>query len=434
MSEGWTSVNEIASKPNAQPMDSFGTLEDLDCRGRRVLVRVEPHVVEQLDEPVAMPPPPAPMGSEPLAAPAPATPPPATSTLRRLLQLEARLVVATHLTPETRAETGLDGVEALAARLSEQLGVEVLLPDECVGDAAQRVIQDLRQGQLCVLPDLSLVRGEGEQRNDEAFARALASSVDAYVFDAFSVSHLELASTVKLPRLLPRRALGLRCRRELSALSELFASSRGSVGLALGGRSFAEKIDTLTEWLPRVDRLCLGGAMALTVLAAAGRAPAEACSEPERLAQARSLLSRARDLGVKLELPVDFRVQLEGDRGSLIKAPGDLRPKARILDVGPDSITRFCELLGKARHILWWGPLGHLRHPEGSGASRELATLCARPEIESVVLGGDTRAFVRQLPPEIGQGINLLGTGSGAARALLGGRRLPGVEAVRLRR
>lgn len=423
------SVNETGSKPNNPPMDAFASLEDLDCRGRRVFVRVDPHVVELLDEPSGAAPASDAVGAEVVLGPMPAA-----STIRRLLELEARIVVATHFTPEARVETGLDGVEALAARLSEQLGAEVFLPDEPVGDAAVRVIQELRQGQLCVLPDLEASRGGSEGRSDEAFARALSTSVDAYVFDAFSASHLELASTVKLPRLVPRRALGLRCRRELSVLSEVFALSRGSVALAVGGRSFAEKIDTIVEWLPRVDRLCIGGAMALTVLAAAGRAPVEACTEPERLAQARSLLARARDLGVKLELPVDFRVQLEGDRGSLIKAPGDLRPKARILDIGPESLARFGELLGKARHLLWWGPLGHLRHPEGVEASRELAALCARPEIESVVIGGDTRAFVRRLPPDIVNGINLASTGSAAARALLGGRRLPGVEAVRVRR
>lgn len=419
-------MNETGSKPNVQPMDAFGALEDLDCRGRRVFVRIEPHVIETLDE---LPPPTASAdaGDPPMAGPRTAS-----STLRRLLELEARIVVATHFTPEARAETGLDGVEALAARLSEQLGAEVFMPDEPVGDAAQRVIQELRAGQLCVLPDL--VASRGEERSDEAFARALSNSVDAYVFDAFSASHLELASSVKLPRLVPRRALGLHCRRELSALSDVFALNRGSVGLLIGGRSFAEKIDTLGEWLPRVDRLCIGGAMALTVLAAAGRAPVEACTEPERLAQARSLVSRARDLGVKLELPVDFRVQLDGDRGSLLKAPGDLRPKARILDVGPESSARFAELLGKARHLLWWGPLGHLRHPEGSAASRELAEVCARPELESVVLGSDTRSFVRSLPPELAHGIGLASTGSVAARALLAGRRLPGVEAVRIRR
>ena len=150
-------MNETGSKPNAQPMDAFGTLEDLDCRGRRVFVRVDPQVFETLDE--------APAATSSEGEVQVAMPARASSTLRRLLELEARIVVATHFTPEARAETGLDGVEALATRLSEQLGAEVFMPDEPVGDAAQRVIQELRQGQLCVLPDL--FDHPGEQRQED---------------------------------------------------------------------------------------------------------------------------------------------------------------------------------------------------------------------------------------------------------------------------
>jgi phosphoglycerate kinase len=437
--------NEIAgSKAGTQPLDAFTSLEDLDVRGRRVFLRVDPFVLEAIEDSEASAPAPTPTAAPESArasapgaasgAPPATPPPPARTTLQRLLELEARVVVATHFTPETQRESGLEGVEPLATRLSERLGAEVFMPDECVGDAAQRVIHELRQGQICVLPDLGSARSQAEQRNDEGFARALANSIDAYVFDAFSASHLEYASTAKLPRLLPRRALGLTCRRELSALSSVFALNRGSVGLALGGRVFSEKVDTLGEWLPRVDRLCIGGVVALTLLAAAGRAPTEASPEPERLAQARSLLARARDLGVAVTLPVDFVVQLEGDRGTLVKRASDLNGKAHIVDIGPESIALFGEVLGKAKHLLWWGPLGDLRHAEGSTATRELARVCARPELMSVVIGGDTRRFVRQLEPELKNGIDLISTGSAAARALLGGRRLPGVEAVRTRR
>jgi phosphoglycerate kinase len=451
-------VNEIdGSKPGAGPLGAFGALDDLDCRGRRVFLRVDPFVLDVLaDADITAPAPDAalaalhapaapelgasaetPVAASPLLprgslGPAPSAS--SASTLQRLLELEARVIIATHFTPEARAETGLDGVESLASRLSERLGVEVFMPDECVGDAALRVIGELRQGQLCVLPDLANDRNGAEQRNDEAFARALASSADAYVFDAFSASHLEYASLVKLPKLVPRRAIGARAQRELEVLSSLFALNRGSVALALGGRTFSDKVDTLGGWLPRVDRLCIGGAVALTLLAAAGKARPEASAEPDRLAQARSLLGRARDLGVTITLPVDFIVQLAGDAGTLVKRSADVPAQARIVDIGPESVARFAEVLGKAKHLLWWGPLGDLRHPEGSTASRALAELCARPEIMSVIIGGDTRRFARALPPDIQRGLDLVSTGSAAARALLAGRRLPGIEAVRTRR
>lgn len=442
-------MNEAGSNPSPATPDPFGSLDELDCRGRRVFVRVDPFVAEAVErarrtEPAVAelpggsapgaPPGPAPAGAaSPSAGPEGDTAPPA-STIERLLQLEARVIVGTHFPASARAETGLDGVEALAGRLSELLGVEVLMPDECVGDAAVRVIHELRQGQICVLPDLLSARGGYEPKNDESFARALATSLDAYVFDAFAVSHLEYASTVRLPRLVPRRALGVECRRELNELGALFASSRGSVALVLGGRDFSAKVDTIAEWLPRTDRACVGGELAVTLLAALGQVPEEACPEPQRLARARSLVTRARDLGVQLSLPVDFLVQQPGDQAPLLKRPGDLRPGSRIIDIGPESLRLFAEALGKATRVLWWGPLGDVWHADGAASSRELARLCALPELRSVVIGADTRRFVSSLPPALSSGIDLISTGSAAARALLGGRRLPGVEAVRARR
>ena len=455
------------SKPKAHPLDAFGALEELDCRGRRVFLRVDPLLLDALDDEdaerarvadvaaaeaasnearvsvegapgrppleAAAPAPGAAAASTPSAGAAPPSPS-SRSTLRRLLELEARVIIATHFTPDVGSSGGVNGVDDLATRLSERLGVDVFMPDECVGDAAVRVINELRQGQLCVLPDLAAPRSGAEQKNDEAFARALASAVDAYVFDAFAASHLELASTVRLPRLVPRRALGERARREIDVLSSMFALSRGSVGLLLGGHAFADKVETLEGWLPRVDRLCIGGALSLTLLAASGRARPEAGADLDRLAQARSLFARARDLGVTLTLPLDFVVQLEGDQGTLVKRAADVPAKARIIDIGPESVALFSEVLGKAKHLLWWGPLGDLRHPEGKDASGRLAALCADPAIVSVVLGSDTRSFVRQLPADLQRGIDLVSTGSAAARALLAGRRLPGIEALRGRR
>jgi phosphoglycerate kinase len=422
-------INEIGTpKLNAEPVDGFGTLEELDCRGRRVFLRVDPYVVDSLGPPVPK------QDAEGALAPAPGSSlaVPHHSTLRRLLELEARVIVATHLSPDSSSETGLESVESLASRLSEQLEVEVLMPDECVGDAAVRALHNLRQGQICVLPDLATC-GPGELANDETFARALSSYVDAYVGDAFSASHLAYASLVRLPKLVPRRALGYRARRELQVLSSVFALSRGSVAMALGGLHFSDKIDVLTTWLPRLNKLCVGGGVASTLLAAAGRGIPGEHVQMERLAQARSLLTRARDLGVEVLLPSDLRVQLPGDRGALVVSAQSVPAGARILDVGPESARKFTDTLGAATHVLWWGPLGNLKHEDGVAASRQLAELCARPTSMSVVLGGDTRRFVRQLPPEIEAGIDLVSTGSAAAKAMLCGRTLPGIEALRVR-
>ena len=420
-------LNETgSSRAGAEPTDAFGTIDELDCRGRRVFLRVDPYLIDSLARPLSPVEGDAGLGSGAGAPPSPS----AVSSLRRLIELEARVVVGTHSSAESSAETGISSVEDLAARLSEELQMEVLMPDECVGDAAVRAVQNLRQGQLCVLPDL-LSCGPGESHNDETFARALAAYVDAYVNDAFSSSHLEYASLVRLPKLAPRRALGYRARRELQVLSQVFAMSRGTVAMGLGGQHFSEKVDVLSVWLPRLTTLCIGGGVANTLLAATGQLAHAVDVEPSRFAQARSLLTRARDLGVNVLLPVDLRVRWAGE--TRVVPPRGVPEGAQILDVGPESMQRFSEALGKATNVLWWGPFGNVAHADGAVASRQLAELCARPSLMSVVIGGDTRRFVRQLPPEVEARIDLVSTGSGAAKALLMGRRLPGIEALRVR-
>jgi phosphoglycerate kinase len=415
-------VNETGSSTlGAEPVDVFGTIDDLDCRGRRVFLRADAFLVDALDMTASASPEPS-LGVEPSEAHSPEV----ISSLRRLIELEARVIVGVHSSPET----GIASVESLATRLSEKLELEVLMPDECVGDAAVRAVQALRQGQICVLPDL-LSCGTGESRNDETFARALAAYVDAYVNDAFSASHLEYASLVRLPKLAPRRALGYRARRELQVLSQLFALSRGAVSMGLGGQHFSDKIDVLSVWLPRLTTLCIGGGVANTLLAATGQLANSANAEQGRFAQARSFLTRARDLGVSVLLPVDLRVQWAGELR--VVSPRNVPEGAQIVDVGPESMQRFSEALGKATNVLWWGPLGNISQADGATSSTQLAELCAQPSLMSVVIGDDTRRFVRQLPPEIEAQIDLVSTGSSAAKALLMGRRLPGIEALRVR-
>jgi phosphoglycerate kinase len=383
----------------------FLTLDDLDCRGRRVFFRVDPLVLVASDR--------------------------EGSSLRQLLAQEARILVGTRFGAEGVADTGAASLDELSAQLSEKLGVEVFLPDECLGDAVVRVLNQLRPGQICILPDLS--REPGERSNDERFARALAGNADAYLGDAFASSHLEQASVARLPQLLPRRALGVDARRELAELTALASAARESLGWCLGGRRLSDKLDLVDRWLPRLGTLCVGGQLAVTLLVAAGKAPEDASTEPELAARTRSLLARARDLELELILPSDLRVIWEGDPEPRVVLPHQLVSSMRVIDVGPESAERFCQTLGQRSQLLWWGPLGDTSSNAGTSSSRRLLELCTGPELRSVILGKDTGRFVRALPAEAQQGVALLCTGTAAACAFLSGQRLPGLEALRAR-
>ena len=225
----------------------------------------------------------------------------------------------------------------------------------------------------------------------------------------------------------------LQARRELSGLTLLSGAARGTLGFCLGGQRFADKVEFLDAWLPRVRTLCVGGGVAMTLLVAAGKAPASASSEPDQLARARSLLARARDLGVELLLPSDLRATLPNQGETWVVAPRALPSGAQLVDLGPESIELFSQALGAREHLLWWGLLGDPQLESGSEASSRLAALCARPALRAVVLGAATRRFVRSLPAELQATIDLVSTSTAAARACLSGKRLPGIEALRQR-
>lgn len=422
--------------PIPSPSD-FGTLEELECRGRLVFLRTDPSLVTEVaatempipttqtaEGPVAA----VPTGGEASTAARNILGPGAcATTLKRLLELEARVIVATHLTGREFADEGLTSMEELGMRLSEQLRVEVLMPDECLGDAVKMVTGDLRDGQVCLLPDL--LSHPGEASGDEGFARALASYCDSYVGDAIAASHLQYASLTRLPRLCARRALGLNARAELSAIQTWLSGSAAPRLLIVGGRLFSQKIELLDELLTRVHTLHLTGGVANTVLAATGRNLGETPIEQKYLARARSFLTRARDLGVKVSLPVDVRVRKAGriEQFDVAEVPQE----AVVIDLGPASIAALESNIVRARGMLAWGPGGCLSTAEGTTSTLALLKLANRAGGPRLLLGEALRQFTLKQSPETFAGAGWVITGSVAAKCGLAQGSLPGIEALR---
>ncbi|KYF56331.1 phosphoglycerate kinase [Sorangium cellulosum] len=354
----------------------------------------------------------------------------AIPTIKLVMEAGAKVILASHLGRPKPGKTEGLSLEPCGGRLSELTGYEVHLPDDCVGDSPKKVIYDLRAGQICLLENLRF--HPEEEQDDEAFARQLAELCDVYVDDAFGAVHRAHASVHALPRLVRERAAGLLLQKELKALSRLVDRPEKPYVAVLGGAKVSDKIDVVEALLNVVDTLCIGGAMANTFLAAQGKNVQKSRIEEDKLPLARTIMSKARDRGIQLLLPVDVVVASGIDATQGEPASVDAIPEGTMaLDIGPRSVELFGKAIEKAKTVFWNGPMGLFETPAFSRGTFDVARIMSSAPGFTVVGGGDSAAAVKVAGEEIARGFNHISTGGGASLELIEGKRLPGVEALR---
>ncbi|HEX6990091.1 MAG TPA: phosphoglycerate kinase [Bacillota bacterium] len=387
------------------------TIDDLDVRGRRVLVRVD-YNVPLVDGRVA--------DDTRLRASLP--------TLRALLERGAALILVSHLgRPKGQVIESLR-LDPVARRLAELLGREVAKVDEVTGPRAAAAAAALRPGEILMLENVRF--DAREERNDPALARELAGLADLYVNDAFGAAHRAHASTAGVARWLPAAA-GLLMAAEIQALSRLVEAPARPFWALVGGGKVADKLAVLKRLVDRCDGLIIGGGMANTFLAAQGVDTGASRVEPELFEEARAVLRRARDRGFAgVLLPVDVVVAdrwAEDAQRKVVPVTG-IPDGWMALDVGPASLERFAEALGSARTVFWNGPFGVFEWPAFGEGTRALARLVASLGAWTVVGGGDSIAALAQAG--VAGHIDHVSTGGGASLEFLEGRELPGVAAL----
>jgi phosphoglycerate kinase len=388
------------------------SIDDLEVEGRRVFVRVDFNVPLEGGE-VA--------DDARIRASLP--------TLQRLIERGAKLVVASHLgRPKGKPKPELS-LEPVALKLAELLGVdEVVLPDDCIGDGARKVVSDLREGGVVLLENLRF--HEGEEKNDAGFARELAALADVYVNDAFGAAHRAHASVSALPATMEERAAGYLMHAELAALGRIQDDPPRPYYAVLGGAKVSDKIAVIEALMKRVDGLFIGGAMANTFLAAKGHKLGRSLVEEDKLPLARTLLQKAESAGIAMHLPVDLRVgdSTSATHGEVVDVD-DVSTDVMALDIGPGTVERYGAILASAACVFWNGPMGLFENEAFAEGTFGMARAIAASQAFSVVGGGDSVAAVNRAG--LASAFGHVSTGGGASLEFLEGRKLPGVEALR---
>ena len=393
---------------------AFRKLQSLDVAGRRVFVRVDFNVPLTADGKVA--------DDARIVASLP--------TLRYLMEKGARLVVASHLGRPKGKRDLKQGMAPVREHLAKLLRKPVQFSEPLVGPEAERMSRSLQNGEILLLDNLRF--DPREEANDPGFSRELANLADVYVDDAFGAAHRAHASTAGMAAFLPERAAGFLLDRELTALGRLLEAPAKPFVAILGGAKVSGKIDVLTNLLPKVDRLVVGGGMMFTFLRAKGTATGKSLVEEDRLAKAREVLGLP-GASAKLLLPTDCLVAADatgkdpGHTAAVTAIPDSLAG----VDIGPASLAEIGGVLAGARTVFWNGPMGVFEVPAYAKGTLGVAEQVARATDRgafTVVGGGDSLAAIHKAGVE--SRISHCSTGGGASLEFLEGRALPGVAAL----
>jgi phosphoglycerate kinase len=348
----------------------------------------------------------------------------AAPTIERLLERGAAVVACAHLGRPKGAPDAAVSMAPVAERLTELLGVDVLLGAETVvGPDVTPVVQALAAGEVLLLENLRFT--PGETGNDPEFVAQLCELADSYVNEAFGASHRAHASIVGPPRVLPS-AGGRLLFHEVDVLSRLLDKPERPFVAVLGGAKVSDKLGVIEALLARCDTILVGGAMAFTFVVAAGGDVGDSLVERDMVEECSRLLESGR-----VHMPIDVVIaQSIGDDVETRIVPADGIPAGwKGLDIGPETAARFVDEIGDAATALWNGPMGVFESAPFAAGTATVAEAVAEARAFTVVGGGDSAAAVRQLG--LADEVDHVSTGGGASLEFIERGDLPGLTALR---
>lgn len=397
-------------------MANFRTLDHVDVKGKRVLVRVDLNV--PIDNGVVA-------DATRIERVAPA--------LTELADKGAKVILLSHFGRPKGRDTK-NSLKPVAAEVARVIKRPVKFADDCVGAAAEDAVAAMKQGDILCLENTRF--HAGEEKNDKAFVAALARLGDIWVNDAFSAAHRAHASTEGLGHVLPAYA-GRSMQAELDALGKALEHPRRPVAAIVGGAKISTKLDLLGNLLSKVDALIIGGAMANTFLLALGKSVGKSLAEHDLLKTAQDILAKAKAAKKEIVLPIDAVVaeKFEANAPSRTVSVDAVGPNEMILDIGPKSIEQVVSVLARCKTLVWNGPFGAFEmEPFDTGTvevAEAAAELTRAGKLVTVAGGGDTVAALNAAGAA--DRFTYVSTAGGAFLEWLEGKALPGVEVLRLK-
>jgi phosphoglycerate kinase len=392
------------------------TIEDIEVKGKRVLVRVDFNVPLKdgviTDENRIV-------GALP--------------TIKYLMEKGAKVILCSHLGKPKADNLEKYTLAPVAKRLSEILGKEVVFPSELevVGEKARAAVAAMKEGDVVLLEN-TRYRAE-ESKNGEAFSKDLASIADLYVNDAFGSAHRAHSSTVGVTQFVEASVCGYLIQKELKFLGDAVETPVRPFVAILGGAKVSDKINVIDNLLTKVDTLIIGGGMAYTFLKAQGFTIGTSLVEEDKVEYAKEMIEKAAAKGVKLLLPVDHITAnaFSADATPVVTEGENIADGYMGLDIGPKTAKMYADAVISAKTVVWNGPMGVFEFDNFAKGTIEVAKALANSDATTIIGGGDSAAAVNILG--FGDKMTHISTGGGASLEFLEGKALPGIEALNVR-
>lgn len=387
------------------------TVEDIDVAGKKVLVRCDFNVPFDDNGNI----------SDPKRINE------ALKTIRYLVDHKAKVILCSHLGRPKGEFNAKFSLAPVAAYLSKALGQEVKMAKDVIGDSAKSIAASLKDGEVELLENVRFEKGE--EKNDPAFAKQLASLAEIYVNDAFGTAHRAHASTAGVAKYLPA-VCGYLIQKEITIMGGALNNPKRPFIAILGGAKVSDKIGVITNLLDKVDTLIVGGGMAYTFMKALGYSIGSSLCENDKVDLARDMMAKAKKKGVKFLIPADNVIATEYKPDSEFKVvDSDTIPDGWMgLDIGPRSRKMYADAIRGAGTVVWNGPMGVSEWKNFANGTIAVAQAVADSGAISIIGGGDSAAAVEKLG--FADKMTHISTGGGASLEFLEGKELPGIACL----